>query len=451
MGLSIVILAAGNGKRMHSPLPKVLHTLAGKPLLLHVVRTAQSLNPDAIYIVYGYGGMQVRQAFADLNVNWIEQPQPLGTGNAVLQAMTHLPDDDQVLILYGDVPLITQTTLKNFLQATQSDQLGLLVKRVKNPNGFGRIVRDANDKIIAIVEHKDATEEQLAIQEINTGIMTSSAASLKKWLPQLQNKNAQGEYYLTDVIAMAVRDKKEIVATMSHCTQEVSGVNDRRELITLERYYQQQKAQELLEKGVTIMDPNRFDCRGEVTIAANVTIDVNVILEGHVTIEEGAYIGPNTWLKDVHIGKNVQIKPNCVIEGATLGAGARVGPFTRIRPDTHLGEYVQVGNFVELKHTTIENGSKANHLSYLGDAKIGADVNIGAGTITCNYDGEHKYQTVIKNGAFIGSGTELVAPIVVGEKAYVGAGSTLTKDAPDNELTLARARQVTIKDWQKKT
>jgi bifunctional UDP-N-acetylglucosamine pyrophosphorylase / glucosamine-1-phosphate N-acetyltransferase len=446
--LSVIILAAGNGKRMHSALPKVLHCLAGIPLLQHVVQTAQSLKPDAIYIVYGYGGEQVKEQFPDLAVTWVKQAQQQGTGHAVRQVLPLIADDHNILVLYGDVPLIKETTLKQLLTATLERQLGLLVATVPEPYGFGRIIRNNNNEVLAIVEQKDATEEQRQIQEINTGILTGPAKFFKTWLPTLSNQNAQGEYYLTDIVALAVKDNIKVNTITASSSKEISGVNDRKELIALERYHQKAKAQALLLQCVTIMDPARFDCRGELAVAKDVFIDINVVLLGKVSIAEGTTIGPNNYLKNVCLGKNVTLLPNNVLEDAIIGDNCIIGPFARIRPKTTLHENVHIGNFVEVKNSTIGKASKANHLTYLGDAIIGEKVNVGAGTITCNYDGVHKFPTQIADGAFIGSGTELVAPVKVGEGAYIGAGSTITRDAPAAELTLARAKQVTVKGWK---
>jgi bifunctional UDP-N-acetylglucosamine pyrophosphorylase / glucosamine-1-phosphate N-acetyltransferase len=449
MVLSVVILAAGNGKRMQSSLPKVLHPLGGIPLLSHVVKTAKSLNPHAIYIVHGKNGEQLRTVFDDPTLHWIEQSEPKGTGHALMQVVPFLDAKQRVLILYGDVPLIKKATLQTMLQASTTNQLDLLLTKRDNPFGFGRIIRNSTNDIVAIVEQKDATPTQQAIQEINTGIMSAPCDALKTWLPQLKNQNAQSEFYLTDIVALAVQDQVKVVGSFASCHHEVSGVNDRNELIQLERYYQQQQAQDLLLQGVTILDPQRFDVRGDVQIAKDVTIDINVILEGNVVIDEGASIGPNTLLKNVTIGKNVIIKSNCVIEDATIADECIIGPFARIRPNTHLAERVHVGNFVELKNAQVAAHSKVNHLTYLGDAIVGVGVNVGAGTITCNYDGVNKNTTIIEDGAFIGSGTQLVAPITVREKAYIGAGSTITKDAPEGQLTLARSKQITVKGWKK--
>lgn len=449
--LSIVILAGGNGKRMHSSLPKVLHQVGGVSLLERVVATAQLLNPSRIFVVYGQNGHTVQNQLSHLAVTWVEQPEQLGTGHALLQAIPLIPDDHKVLVLYGDVPLISLHTLKALLDKTNAvNSLCVLVADVENPTGFGRIMRDDSKSIISIVEQKDATAEQLLIREINTGIMVARAQFFKHYLPKLSRDNAQSEYYLTDIVKLAVQEKKLVVSVTANCPMEVLGVNTRPELVNIERYYQQQFALRLLNKGVVLYDVNRFDCRGNLQVEEGAVIDVNVIFEGNVSIARGASIGPHCVIRDAIIGENVMIASHCVIDGATIGRGCKIGPFARIRPHTKLAEDVHIGNFVELKKTQVGKGTKANHLSYLGDSQIGEEVNIGAGTITCNYDGVKKYPTIIEDNVFIGSGTELVAPLVIGKGAYIGAGSTITKDAPNDELTLARPKQTTIKGWKSK-
>ncbi len=450
MTLSIIILAAGKGKRMRTDLPKVLHTLAGLTLLERVVQTAQSLNPDTIYVVYGNGGQRVRSEMAHLNVEWIEQTHALGTGHAVSQVLPFLKKNQQVLILYGDVPLISKDTLQRLLNDTPKNALGLMTARLDNPTGFGRIIRDEAGHITAIVEQKDATPAQQAIGEINTGIMTTSGAHLQSWLPRLTSQNAQSEYYLTDIVAMAVTDGQPVSGITVDSPEEVRGVNNLLELAQLERIYQRQSAEAFMREGVTFLDPNRFDVRGEVSIAPDVTIDINVVLEGTVSIGMYTTIGPNTVLRNVKVGENVRIESNCVIENAVLESGCTVGPFARIRPGTHIGEHARVGNFVEIKNTHLGAGSKAPHLSYLGDAVIGKNVNLGAGTITVNYDGANKHQTIIEDEAFIGCDSQLIAPITVGEGAYIGAGSTITTNAPPHQLTIARAKQRSIEGWKPK-
>lgn len=451
MGLHVIVLAAGKGQRMMSDLPKVLHPLGGKSLLERVVNTAQQLAPQAIHVVYGNGGAMVSQVLNHLPVNWIEQPQLLGTGHAVLQALPHCPDNERVLILYGDVPLISVDSLKILLENTAADGLGLIVAELANPHGFGRIIRDERGHITAIVEQRDANEQQQTIKEINTGIVTTTARHLKKWLPQLKNSNQQKEYYLTDIIALAAQEGLSVYGAKAVSHEETRGVNDRAELAILERFYQQQMAQTLMRQGVTIADPNRLDVRGEVSIAADVFLDINVILEGRVVIGKNSRIGANVLLKNVEIGENVEILANSVIEGAVIAEKCIVGPFARIRPGTVLAAGATLGNFVEVKKTVIGAGTKAHHFGYLGDTVIGQQVNIGAGTITCNYDGQNKHPTHIDDGAFIGSHTALVAPVSVGKNATIGAGSTITRDAPADALTVARARQTTLKNWRRPT
>jgi bifunctional UDP-N-acetylglucosamine pyrophosphorylase/glucosamine-1-phosphate N-acetyltransferase len=450
MILSIVILAAGQGKRMCSALPKVLHPLGGKSLLTHVIDTAQSLNPQAIYVVYGCGGEQVKNQLAHLPVQWIEQTQQLGTGHAVLQAIPQIPDDHQVLIMLGDIPLISHSTLQKFLKHTEKNSIGLMTVHMPDPAGFGRIVRDKQNKVIGIVEEKDATAEQVKIQEINSYPILAPAGHLKSWLAAINNHNVQGEYYLPDIVPMAVKENIAITTTAAASVEEVQGVNDRAQLALLERYYQKQLAQQLMLSGVTLKDPTRFDARGELTIAQDVIIDINVILENKIVIGSGSYIGPNCLLRDVIIGNNVVIKANSVIEEAAIGDDCVIGPFARVRPGTHLAQEVHIGNFVEVKKSKIGKGSKINHLSYIGDATVGEAVNIGAGTITCNYDGVNKHQTIIGDGASIGSDTQLIAPVTIGEGATIGAGSTIVRDAPAGALTLSRVKQQTIDGWKSK-
>lgn len=450
MTLHIIILAAGKGKRMRSDLPKVLHPLAGLPLLEHVVRTATALHPEGMYIVYGNGGHLVRTQMAHLQVTWVEQTHALGTGHAVSQALPVLQDDQRVLILYGDVPLISQQTLQHLLTSTPKNALGILVSTLENPTGFGRIIRNQAGQVCAIVEQKDATPEQQKIQEINTGIMAVSSSHLKKWLPQLSANNAQNEYYLTDIVAMAVQEGCAVHPVSAATHTEVRGVNTLSELSQLERIYQRQKAEHFMQAGVTLLDPHRFDVRGEVQIAPDVTIDINVILEGKVSIGAHSTIGANTILRNVTVGEHVHIHSHCVIEDAVLECNCAVGPFARIRPGTHIGTGARVGNFVEVKNTQLGEGSKIPHLSYIGDATIGEQVNLGAGTITVNYDGVNKHRTIIENNAFIGCDSQLIAPVTVGEGAYIGAGSTITTNPPAHQLTVARAKQRSIPGWKRK-
>lgn len=450
MKITTIILAAGKGTRMRSDLPKILHKVAGKPLLQHVYDVSRQLENNAIKIVYGHGAEQVRTAFVDLDADWVEQTQQLGTGHAVQQAESHITDEDTVLILYGDVPLIRLATLTSLIGNVSDQTLALLTVNLQNPAGYGRIVRDDQQAVSRIVEEKDATLEQKQINEVNTGIMAVKGARLKKWLSQLQNGNAQGEYYLTDIIEMAVRDGLLVVTSQPETEEEVLGVNNREQLSQLERAYQFEQAKMLMERGVTLKDPYRFDNRGLLeALGQDIEIDINVILEGRNSIGNRVKIGPNTVIKNARIEDGVEIFANCVIEDTVIGANSRIGPFARLRPETVLAQDVHIGNFVELKKSTVGIGSKINHLSYVGDTTVGSKVNIGAGTITCNYDGANKFQTIIEDGAFIGSDTQLVAPVKVGKNATIGAGSTITRDSPENKLTLSRAKQVTVEGWQR--
>ena len=449
MKLAVVILAAGQGKRMKSDLPKVLQPLAGVPLLGHVVSRARTLNPSSIHVVYGHGGDAVRQSLAKEDLQWALQAEQLGTGHAVMQAMPNVADDELVLVLYGDVPLIRAETLRQLMDAAGTKAMSLLTVLLENPAGYGRIVRNARGAIQKIVEQKDASKAQLKIREGNSGIMAVPAKLLRRWLGKLRNANAQGEYYLTDVIAMAVKDKVKVTPLIAPTVAEVLGVNDKAQLAELEGMYRAARAKELMVAGATLADPARIDVRGDVSLGRDVFIDANVLLEGKVTLGDRVRIGPNTVLRDVSIGADTVIHPNSVLEQSELGAGCIIGPYARVRPGSKLGQNVHVGNFVELKKTVIADGSKANHLTYLGDAVIGKGVNIGAGTITCNYDGVNKSTTTIEDGAFIGSGNMLVAPVRIGKDATTGAGSTITKDAPDGQLTLARGKQMSLEGWKR--
>lgn len=449
MKLGILILAAGEGTRMRSKLPKVLHRLAGRPLLSHVIETARNFSPDEITLVYGHGGEQVRDLLDADDLDWCEQKERLGTGHAVIQALPFLHRVDQVVILYGDVPLISDATLQAMLNGLQSSDLVLLTVKLDDPAGYGRIVRNEAGQITAIVEQKDASESQLAISEINTGIMAVKRSRLEAWLDSIDNNNSQQEYYLTDVIALAVKDGVEIKAVSPGSEEEVMGINDRRQLAHLERHYQRQQAEELMRSGATLADPDRLDIRGNLQAGIDVFIDCNAIFEGDVELADGVRIGPNVLIKNALIKENVEILANSVIEDCVIGSGCRVGPFARIRPETELAENVHIGNFVEVKKSQVASGSKINHLSYVGDSQIGSKVNIGAGTITCNYDGANKHQTIIGDNAFIGSDTQLVAPVTVGAGATIGAGSTITKDTPPGKLTLSRSKQTSIEDWQR--
>lgn len=449
MALKVIILAAGNGRRMSSDTPKVLHPVGGVPMIERVVNTAKALSPSEIHVIHGNGGSTVHEAMAHLNVNWIQQSKQLGTGHAVLQALPFCDEDDQILVLYGDVPLIKQETLALLLSETTKNGLGLVVTEVVNPTGFGRIIRNEMSNIIAIVEHRDANEQQLDIREINTGILATSASNLKRWLPALKNENSQQEYYLTDIVHLAVDDGLPVGGVMAHCQEEVMGVNDRIQQAKQERFLQRSIANDLMLAGVTIIDPARLDIRGEAHIARDVVLDVNVILEGNVTVGTGSMIGPNACVKNSTIGKNVKILANSVVDGAVIADNCVVGPFARVRPGSTLLAQSKVGNFVETKNITLGEGSKANHLTYLGDAEIGSGVNIGAGTITCNYDGVNKHKTSIGDDVFIGSNTALVAPIAIGAGATVAAGSTLTENAPADKLTISRTRAKQVPNWER--
>ncbi|MDR3490535.1 MAG: bifunctional UDP-N-acetylglucosamine diphosphorylase/glucosamine-1-phosphate N-acetyltransferase GlmU [Gammaproteobacteria bacterium] len=450
MSVSVVILAAGQGKRMHSDLPKILHRLADKPLLEHVVNTASSLQTaDAPIVIFGHEGGQVQHALAHLNVHWVPQTELLGTGHAVLQALPLIDKNSRVLILYGDVPLISTATLKNLMDTTPKDAIGILTAEVPNPHGFGRIIRDNQNTISSIIEEKDASAEQRLLKEINSGIYLIPAQLLKKWLPLLQNNNAQKEYYLTDIIANAAKENISIHSLQPLMHEEILGVNDRVQLATLERIYQKQQAEKLMRNGVTLYDPSRIDVRGELMIEQDTTVDINVIFSGHCKIGHHCTIGPNVTLHNVIIGNYVEIKANSVLDGAEISDHCVIGPFARIRPGTELATNTHVGNFVEIKNSIIGQGSKINHLSYIGDSDIGKHVNIGAGTITCNYDGVNKHRTVIGDYAFIGSDTQLVAPVSIGTGATIGAGSTITRNAPADQLTICRSQQRSIENWQR--
>lgn len=448
MELHIIILAAGQGTRLHSTLPKVLHCVGGKPLLQHVIDTAKNLTAKTIHVIHGYGGDKLQQQINDPPVNWVHQAQQLGTGHAVLQALPGIPDHAQVLVLYGDTPLVSKNSLNHLLTENTDNQLSLLVTNLADPTGYGRIIRDKDNNITQIIEEKDATNSQRKVTEIWTGFLTCKAASLKQWLSNINNKNAQQEYYLPSIIPLAIADGYTIQATSTQLPGDIMGINNREQLAVAEREYQHTVAKQLMTRGVTLLDPHRFDCRGEIDAGIDVTIDINVILEGTIKIGNNTTIGANCHLKNVTLADNVTIKANTIIEDATIGSGCSVGPFARIRPGTVLKEDVRIGNFVEVKKSNIGEGSKIDHLSYIGDATLGSHVKIGAGTITCNYDGTHKHKTIIEDNVFIGSNTQLVAPVTIGKGATIGAGSTITKDAPAKQLTLARAKQKTIEGWQ---
>ena len=448
--IHIVILAAGQGTRMRSSLPKVLHAIGGKPMLAHVIDTASELTPSSISVVYGHGGDQVKHTVNNNNLNWVEQKQQLGTGHAVMQAADAWSDNDVVLILYGDVPLIKTETLAEVLR-NGSEGFGLLTVHLDNPSGYGRIVRDVHANVIAIVEEKDASDEQKAITEINTGILATKGDKLKQWLSKLDNNNAQQEYYLTDVISMSVSDGIAVETIHPEDEFEVTGVNSREQLAELEGVYQERQVQQLMAEGVSFQDPSRFDLRGTVETGQDVFIDSNVILEGNIKIGSNVRIGANCVISDTTIEDNVEILPMCVIENAVVGKNSRVGPFARLRPGATLKNETHIGNFVEIKNSEIGNGSKVNHLSYIGDTSMGDGVNIGAGTITANYDGANKHRTIIGDKASTGSNSVLVAPVKVGKDATLGAATILTSDAPEGELTITRVKQKSIKGWKRPT
>ena len=450
MKITTIILAAGKGTRMRSELPKILHKIAGRPLLQHVYDTSRQLTNNSIKIVYGHGAELVRETLKDLDAGWIEQKQQLGTGHAVQQVSDQIADSDTVLILYGDVPLLKLGTVKKLIANVDDGSLALLTVNLDNPAGYGRIVRDSSGQVIRIVEEKDASASEKLIKEGNTGILAVHGGKLKKWLNKLDNNNAQGEYYLTDIIEMAVADGVSIVTSQPESIDEVLGVNNRIQLSHLERVYQQEQACQLMEQGVTLIDPARFDLRGSIEeLGIDIICDVNVIIEGKNSIGSNVKIGANTHIKNSIIGDNVEILANCVIDQAVIGQGSKVGPYARLRPETVLAEDVHIGNFVEIKKSSVAASSKINHLSYIGDSTVGSKVNVGAGTITCNYDGVNKFRTIIEDGAFIGSDTQLIAPVTIGKNATIGAGSTITRDSPENQLTLSRVKQISIAGWQR--
>lgn len=450
MSLSVVILAAGKGTRMRSSLPKVLHPIANKPMVNHVIDAARQVNAENTYLVYGFGGDVLKAKVLGDDLTFVEQKEQLGTGHAVDMASPFLKDDEDVLVLYGDVPLTKVSTLNRLIDAKPENGMSLLTVHLGNPNGYGRIMRD-NNTVVGIVEQKDANPEQLLINECNTGILLANGGDLKRWLSNLSNDNAQGEYYLTDIIAAAHQEGKKIATAHPDSEIEVEGANNRVQLASLERAFQYRQAEELMIAGASILDPNRIDIRGEVTVGQEITIDVNCIFEGKVTIADGAKIGANCIIIDSTIGENAEIKPNSIIEGAIIGANASAGPFARIRPGSELKQNAHIGNFVEMKKTVLGEGSKAGHLSYLGDTQIGKNSNIGAGTITCNYDGVNKFKTIIGDNAFIGSNASIVAPVNIGNMATTAAGSTIVKNVEANELAVARGKQRNIDSWQRPT
>ena len=448
LSLSVIILAAGQGTRMRSELPKVLQPLAGRPLLAHVVASATALGADDVCVVYGYGGEAVMNAFADDDLRWALQAEQNGTGHAVQQAMPETPESNRVLILFGDVPLLMSTTLMRLLDATADDEMAILTVDMDDPTGYGRIIRE-NGAVVSNVEHKDATEAERAVTEINTGVMLGPASNLKSWLNNLGNDNSQGEYYLTDIIAMAVADGITVHGVKADSGVEVMGINDKKQLAEAERALQARLVDELMAQGVGFADPARVDIRGKLTCGKDVFIDVNAVFEGEVSLGDGARIESNNLIRDSKLGPGTIVHSNCHLEGATSGSHCEIGPFARMRPGAELANNVKVGNFVEIKKSTVADGSKINHLTYIGDSEIGTGVNVGAGTITCNYDGANKHKTTIGDNVFIGSGVNLIAPIEVGSGATIGAGSTITKTVAENGLTLERSKQMTIPGWKK--
>ena len=446
--LSAVILAAGKGTRMYSDLPKVLHCVAGKPMVKHVIDTATALGAENVHLIYGHGGELMRERLANEKVNWVFQNEQLGTAHAVQQAAPFFKDDENIVVLYGDAPLISVETLEKLIAAKPENGIALLTVNLDNPTGYGRILRE-NGNVVAIVEQKDANAEQLKIQEVNTGVMVSDGANFKKWLARVDNHNAQGEYYLTDLIALANQDGCQVMAVQAGDAIEVEGANNRLQLAALERYYQHKQAQHLLLAGVTLLDPARFDLRGTLEHGKDVEIDTNVILEGNVRLGNRVKIGAGCVLKNVTLGDDVEVKPYSVLEDAVIGEKAAIGPFSRLRPGTELAAQTHVGNFVEIKKSIVGKGSKVNHLTYIGDTEIGADCNIGAGVITCNYDGANKFKTLIGDNVFVGSDTQLVAPVIVEDGATIGAGSTITQNIAKDELVITRVPQRHIQGWQR--
>ncbi len=447
--LEIVILAAGKGSRMYSDLPKVLHPLADKPLLQHVIETGLSLNPIKTHVIYGHGGDAVPTAMSEYDIEWVCQREQLGTGHAVEQALPGLSQDSTVLILYGDVPLTDPATLTDLVALSNDQHLALLTVDLADPHGYGRIVRNSEMRVERIVEQKDASETELAICEVNSGIMALPAKMLHEYIARLENNNAQGEFYLTDLIALAVSDGHEVIGHVTRDEDGVAGVNNRHQLAHLERVYQQRQVESLMDQGVTVIDPARVDIRGTVSVGRDVFLDVGVILKGEVTLGDGVVVGANTIIEDSRLAEGVVVEPMSLIQQAQIDAHCSVGPFARIRPNTHLHEGAKIGNFVEIKKSEVGPGSKVSHLSYIGDTEMGSGVNIGAGTITCNYDGANKHKTTLGNDVFVGSATQLVAPVSVGNNATIGAGSTITKDVADDQLTLTRVSQKSLSGWER--
>ena len=447
MALQIVILAAGQGKRMRSGLPKVLHPLAGRPLLAHVLDTARALKARRTVVVHGHGAEAVRAAFPDGGIAWALQPEQLGTGHAVQQAMPHLEANGDVLVLYGDVPLVREATLRRLLEAAR-EGLAVLTVELDDPAGYGRVLRDQAGRVARIVEHKDASPSERAVREVNAGFYALSAPRLAAWLKKITNRNAQKEYYLTDIVALAVAEDVPVIGVRAEDEWEVAGVNSKRELAALERRYQKQAAERLLDEGVTLADPARIDVRGALQCGRDVSIDVNCVFEGRVTLADGVRVGANCVLRDVTVGAGTEVFAFSHLDSSVIGARCRIGPYARLRPGADLADEVHIGNFVEIKASRLGTASKANHLAYIGDAELGARVNVGAGTITCNYDGAEKHRTVIEDDCFIGSDATLVAPVRIARGSYIGAGSTISKDTPPGQLTVARAKQVSVPGWK---
>jgi bifunctional UDP-N-acetylglucosamine pyrophosphorylase / glucosamine-1-phosphate N-acetyltransferase len=447
MALQIVILAAGQGKRMRSGLPKVLHPLAGRPLLAHVLDTARALKARRTVVVHGHGAEAVRAAFPDAGIAWALQPEQLGTGHAVQQAMPHLEANGEVLVLYGDVPLVREATLRRLLEAAR-EGLAVLTVELDDPAGYGRVLRDQAGRVARIVEHKDASPSERAVREVNAGFYALSAPRLAAWLKKINNRNAQKEYYLTDIVALAVAEDVPVIGVRAEDEWEVAGVNSKRELAALERRYQKQAAERLLDEGVTLADPARIDVRGALQCGRDVSIDVNCVFEGRVTLADGVRVGANCVLRDVTVGAGTEVFAFSHLDSSIIGARCRIGPYARLRPGADLADEVHIGNFVEIKASRLGTASKANHLAYIGDAELGARVNVGAGTITCNYDGADKHRTVIEDDCFIGSDATLVAPVRIARGSYIGAGSTISKDTPPGQLTVARAKQVSVPGWK---
>jgi bifunctional UDP-N-acetylglucosamine pyrophosphorylase/glucosamine-1-phosphate N-acetyltransferase len=443
-----IILAAGQGTRMNSQTAKVLHKVGNKSLLQHVIDASRPLV-NSINVIIGHHSESVKKTTSNDDINWVNQKEQLGTGHAVQQAIPHINDNSICLILYGDVPLIKTETLQILTDKAESSGFSLLSVMMENPFGYGRIIRDSNNSILSIVEQKDASKDELQVREINTGIMAIRGSILKKYLKELEPNNSQGELYLTDIVEKAVKDNVNIASFICESVAEVMGINDKNQLSQAERAYQQDKANDLMSKGLTIMDPKRFDCRGELSFKDDCVIDVNVVFEGDNDLGKNVLISPNCIIKASKIGDNTHILANSIIENAVIGSNTSIGPFARIRPETKIGNHSKIGNFVEVKKSSIENNSKVSHLSYIGDSKIGNDVNVGAGVITCNYDGINKFQTEIKDGAFVGSNSQLVAPVTIGKNATIGAGSTITQNTPDGQLTLSRNKQSTISKWKR--